>query len=60
MLLTPKPHVWGSWRINSNQISNAVNTTTHKEKESDKEEEEGEVAYKPHSPYYSPVHPPEF
>ena len=24
------------------------------------EEEEGELVYEPHSPYYSPVHPPEF
>ena len=57
---TPKPHDWGSWRIKSHHTSSAVNTTTHEEKELDKEEEEGEVAYKPHSPYYSPVHPPEF
>ena len=28
--------------------------------QSQKEEEEGELAYEPHSPYYSPVHPPEF
>ena len=32
-----------------------------KEEESGKEEEEeGKMAYKPHSPYYSPVHPPKF
>ena len=31
-----------------------------KEKESGREEEEGELAYEPQSPYYSLVHLPEF
>ena len=31
-----------------------------KEEESENKREEGELAYKPHSPYYSPVHLPEF
>ena len=31
-----------------------------KEEELGREEEEGELAYESHSPYYSPVHPPEF
>ena len=30
-----------------------------KEEELGREEEEGELAYEPHSLYYSPVHPPE-
>ena len=29
-------------------------------KQAKKRKEEGELAYEPHSPYYSPVHPPEF
>ena len=59
---TPKPHEWGSWQIKSHHTSSTVNTphTTQKEEELGKEEEEGELAYKPHSPYYSPVHLPEF
>ena len=31
-----------------------------KEEESGREEEEGELDYEPHSPYYSLVHPPKF
>ena len=31
-----------------------------KEEESGREGEEGELAYEPHSPYYSPVHLREF
>ena len=58
----PKLHEWGSWQIKSHHTSSTVNTphTTQKEEELGKEEEEGELAYEPHSPYYSPVHPPEF
>ena len=58
----PKPHEWGSWQIKSPQTSSTVTTphTNQKEEELDKEEEEGELAYEPHSPYYSSVHPPEF
>ena len=52
----------GEARVKSHHTSSTVNTphTTQKEEESDKEEEKGELAYIPHSPYYSPVHPPEF
>ena len=59
---TPKPHEWGSWQVKSHHTSSAVNTphTTQKEESDKEEEEEGEFAYKPHSPYYSPVHLPEF
>ena len=59
---TPKPHDWGSWQVKTHHTSSTLNTphTTQKEEELDKEEEEGELVYKPHSPYYSPVHPTEF
>ena len=60
--MTPKPHEWGSWCIKSHHTSSTANTlnTAQKEEESGREEEEGELAYEPHSPYYLPVHPPEF
>ena len=35
-------------------------TSRTEEEDSGKDEGEGELAYEPHSPYYSPVHPPEF
>ena len=61
VLFTPTPNEWGSCRIKSHHTSSTVNIphTTQKE-ESDNEREEGELAFKPHSPYYSPVHLPEF
>ena len=67
---TPRPNDWGSWWIRSPYATNTVPSphTVHKqvvqgeeEKELGREEEEeGELAYELHSPYYSPVHPPKF
>ena len=67
---TPRPNDWGSWQIRSPYATNTVTSphAVHKqvvqgEKEKElgrEEEEEGELAYEPHSPYYSPVHPPKF
>ena len=59
----------GKWWIRSLYASSTVVKHAVHEQELDKEqkeeklgreEEEGELAYEPHSPYYSPVHPPEF
>ena len=66
---TPWPKEYGSWQIRSPYASSIV-VNPHavheqldqeqKEEQSGREEEEGELAYEPHSPYYSLVHPPEF
>ena len=42
-----KPHEWVSWQIKSYHTSSTANTpnVTQKEEESDREEEEGELAY---------------
>ena len=67
---TPRPNDWGNWQIRLPYATSTV-TSHHavhkqvvqgqKEKELGREEEEeGALAYKPHSPYYSPVHPPKF
>ena len=66
---TPRPKEWGSWQIRSpyalrtvvgpHAVHKQLNQE-QKEEESGREEEEEELAYEPHSPYYSPVHPPEF
>ena len=60
--MTPKPHEWGSWHIKSHHTSSTANilNMAQKEEELGREEEEGELAYEPHIPYYSLVHPPEF
>ena len=66
---TPRPKEWGSWQIRPSYASStvvsqhAVHKQLNQEQKEEKvgrEEEEGELAYEPHSPYYSPVHPPEF
>ena len=54
----PKPTDWGSWRIKSpyatSSIASPPLTLTNEQRKED------EMAYVLHSPYYSPVHPPEF
>ena len=65
---TPRWKEWGSWQIRSPYATNTVvSHAVHKqlnqeqrEEELGREEEEGELAYEPHSPYYSSVYPPEF
>ena len=67
---TPRLKKWGSWQVRSLYASSTVVNphTVHKqeldekqkEEELGREEEKGELAYEPHSPYYSPVHLPEF
>ena len=59
---TPRPNDWGSWQIRSPYATSTVASphTVHKQASQEEKEEEGELVYEPHSPYYSPVHPPEF
>ena len=63
---TPRPKEWGSWWIRLPYATNtvvsphAVHKQVNQEQKELGREEEGELAYEPHSPYYSPVHPPEF
>ena len=69
VLYTPRPNDWGSWQIRLPYATSTV-VSPHvvhkqvvqgeKEKELGREEEEGELTYEPHSPYYCPVHPAEF
>ena len=69
MPYTPRPKEWESWQVRSPYASSTVVKHAvykqeldqeQKEEELGREEEEGELAYEPHSPYYSPVHLPEF
>ena len=70
MPYTPRSKEWGSWWVRSPYASSTV-VNLHavheqelyqeqKEEGSGREGEEGELAYEPHSPYYSPDHLPEF
>ena len=59
---TPRPNDWGSWWIRFPYATSTVVSphAVHKQVSQEEKEEEGELVYEPHSPYYSPVHPPEF
>ena len=54
---TPKLKDWGSWRIKS---PHATSTIDSPPLTSNDQRKDDEMVYVPHSPYYSPVHPPEF
>ena len=58
----PRPKDWGSWWIRSPYATSNVASppAVHKQASQEEKEEEGELVYEQHSPYYSPVHPPEF
>ena len=59
---TPWPNDRGSWQIRSPYATSTVASphTVHKQASQEEKEEETELVYEPHSPYYSPVHPPKF
>ena len=54
---TPKPKDWGSWRIKSPYATSTIASPPLAPNDQRKDDE---MVYVPHSPYYSPVHPPEF
>ena len=53
----PKPKDWGSWKIKSPY---ATSTIVSPSLISNEQNQNNEMVYVPHSPYYYPVHPPEF
>ena len=59
---TPRPNDWGSWQIRLPYATSIVASShaVHKQVSQEEKEEEGELVYEHHSPYYSPIHPPEF
>ena len=56
---TPKPTDWGSWQIKSPYATSRI-ASPHMVHSKEQRKEEEEMIYQLHSPYYSPVHPPEF
>ena len=53
----PKPTEWGSWRIKSPYATSTIASTYLVPNKQNKNDE---MVHVPHSPYHSPVHPPEF
>ena len=50
---------WGSWQIRSPYATSTIASPPLMQSNEQGKEEEGKMVYEPHSPYYSPVHPPE-
>ena len=53
----PKPKDWGSWKIKLSYVTSTIASPPlilHEKNQNN------EMVYVPYSPYYSPVHPPEF
>ena len=51
-----KPKDWGSWKVKSPYVTSTIaNPSVNNQNQSNEE-----MVYVPHSPYYSPVHPPMF
>ena len=53
-----KPKDWGSWKIKSTYVTSTI--TSPPLNSNDQNQNNEEMVYVLHSPYYSPVHPPEF
>ena len=52
----PKPKYWGSWKVKSPYATSTIARPALNNQNQSNEE----MVYVPHSPYYSPVHPPTF
>ena len=52
----PKPKDWGSWKVKSPYATRMIASPSVNNQNQSNEE----MVYVPHSPYYSPVHPPMF
>ena len=52
----PKPKDWGSWKVKSPYATSMIASPPVNDQSQNNEE----MVYVPHSPYYSPVHPPTF
>ena len=53
-----KPKDWGSWKVKSPCVTSTIASPPLNSNDQNQNNEE--MVYVPHSPYYSPVHPPEF
>ena len=51
----PKPKDWGSWKVKSPYATSIIASPTINNQKQNQNNEE--MVYVPHSPYYSPVHP---
>ena len=55
----PKPKDWGSWKIKSPYVTSTI-ASPPLDTDQNQNQNNGEMSYVPHSPYYAPAHMPEF
>ena len=56
----PKLKGWGSWKIKSSYATSTIASLPLDVNNQNQNQNNEEMVYVPHSPYYAPVHPPEF
>ena len=59
----PKPKDWGSWKIKSPYVTNTIASPPldiNNQVQDSNQTNEEKLSYVTHSPYYEPVHPPQF
>ena len=57
----PKPNNWGSWRAKSPYATSIVASPNFDNNDQIQESnQEDKLTYIPHSPYYEPVHSPQY
>ena len=59
----PKPKDWGSWKIKSPYATSTIASSPldiNNQVQGSSQTNEEKLSYIPHSPYYEPVHPPQF
>ena len=57
----PKPKGWGTWKIKSPYATSMIASPPLDQNQTQNQiQNKEEMSYIPHSPYYEPVHPPQF
>ena len=57
----PKPKDWGTWKIKSPYATSMIaSPPLDSNQTQNQSQNKEEMSYVPHSPYYAPIHPPEF
>ena len=59
VLYKPKPKDWGSWKIKSPYVTSTI-ASPPLDLNQNQDQNNEEMSYILHSPYYAPAHPPEF
>ena len=60
----PRPKDWGMWKIKSPYVTSTIASTpldvSNQSQDLNQNRTNEKLSYVPHSPYYEPVHPPQF